>query len=54
MKCNIYLANIVHEKTEYLLFPKGQDVIEGWNEEMAKRLLPVAMFNPQQVDSCTQ
>src|SRR6186713_1208080 len=42
---SVHLALTTHEITNYPLFPSGETVIEGWNEEMAARLLPVAMFD---------
>lgn len=45
MKYQVHLANKSKEKTGYELFPSPEAYIKDWNEEMAERILPIAMFD---------
>ena len=47
MKQLVHLAKMSLTMTDYELFPCPKTLINGWNEDMAQRILPIATFDVQ-------
>lgn len=45
MQYTVYLAKNTKQKTNFELFPDPARLIKNWTDEMAQRLLPIAMFD---------